>query len=852
MQALRLTILLICFLGFSEVSQARPVDVGGTLEEADRFGNQQAVSSVFEPIAGSVAKAKRSMKPLAQKPKSTYEKVSSWLSSKRKAWFPSAEEKALAKKQQEAGKMLAERKKKLKNLEATLPSYITKDKGIDKQQLEKAREDVTKLGTSVVTPAIAPDGKIPLNKAGVPVAEAFDKKKKGKKTIPVVKEKIAKLNVGRPEQILASDLALEGFQPAKIKAQQVKALKSPLIHPEKKTLDVIASATFDQAFEPGDPRSAVKFDSKLVTQKMVDQVQLVLASERPVDLKAHDEMTANQFKMLAAMIMYNKGDKCEVLLGLFEELREVDDLRNAATFHLGACAQTLKLYSSGHHYLSKLIKSENAEYAEKSLLLLVKDLPRDYESEFAKMVLALKNKGIITKAIQDSVFYRVSKGSFHKGDLKTAKLYANKVSAKSKFYKDARFVKAVSDYALGQMSEAEAELKNLRSLLINEGSSDDNMLSLTAVNLARIQFQQGRYASAVKTFAKVKKSHSLWVTALVEQGWAQIMVDDPAGAIGNMYSLHSPFFKGVYKPESYVVRTIGYLNICQYGDAYKTLSMMEDKYRPWNQQIDRYIQTQKLAKNYYKTVTKYLRGDRKLAVDGLPYQVIREMARHKDFLNAQKSINFNFDEIDRYPSVVARINKERSKYLDRLNKAKKRLRRAMFNLKQAKVDKTLAPRMSTFRSQIAQENGIIEGYKYLVGMMDDSKRRYRRVRAAAEGRLDKRQYNLRERAGKALYAHLSDMNTSINRFLTNNEFLRYEVFAGSGQNIRYQVAGGNTSGKAKRIPASVKPKKSLDWSFSGEYWEDEIGSYRSSLKNNCPQEARGRSLPKRRDDQANL
>ncbi|MEO0336025.1 MAG: tetratricopeptide repeat protein, partial [Pseudomonadota bacterium] len=542
MVAIRLTFLLICFVGFSQVSQARPVDVGGTLEEADRFGNQSAVSKALEPIAGTVTRAKRTLKPLAKKAKSTFDKMSSWLDTKRKAWFPTDEETELANLKEEARKKQAERKKKLDSLEAALPSYKTPDKGITKKQLEQAKKDVGKLGTSVVAPALAPDAKLPVNKSGIPYAEAFDKKKKGKRTIPVVKEKIALLNVGRPEQIAASDLSLQGFQPKKVEVQEAKALKSPEIYPEKKTLKVIASATYDLAKEPGDPRKAVKFESKLVTQKMVDEVQLVLGSEVPVDVKNYDKITANQFKMLAAMILYKKGNKCELLLGLFEELRDVDDLRNPATFHLGACAQKLKLYSTAYHYLSKLIKTENADFAEKSLLILAKDLPRDYETEFAKMVLALKNKGIITKSIQDAVFYRVAKGSFHKGDMKTAKLYAKKVSERSEFSKDARFVKAVADYALGQMGEAEAELKGLRKQLAREGSSDKNMLSLTAVNLARIQFQQGKYAAAVKTFGKVKKSHSLWVTALVEQGWAQIMVEDPAGAIGNMYSLHSPFF----------------------------------------------------------------------------------------------------------------------------------------------------------------------------------------------------------------------------------------------------------------------------------------------------------------------
>ena len=70
--------------------------------------------------------------------------------------------------------------------------------------------------------------------------------------------------------------------------------------------------------------------------------------------------------------------------------------------------------------------------------------------------------------------------------------------------------------------------------------------------------------------------------------------------------------------------------------------------------------------------------------------------------------------------------------------------------------------------------------------------------------------------------------------LDNNELLRYEVFAGSGENIRYQAAGGET-GSEKRVARTVKPEsKALQWQFDGEYWEDEIGHYRSSLRDNCP------------------
>jgi hypothetical protein len=97
---------------------------------------------------------------------------------------------------------------------------------------------------------------------------------------------------------------------------------------------------------------------------------------------------------------------------------------------------------------------------------------------------------------------------------------------------------------------------------------------------------------------------------------------------------------------------------------------------------------------------------------------------------------------------------------------------------------------------------------------------------------DRRRDQIRDRIEFVLDNRLKKIRADLFRFLDNNELLRYEVFAASGESIRYQVAGGE---KATRIPANVLPKsKSLQWDFDGEYWEDEIGHYRSGLKNNCP------------------
>ena len=96
---------------------------------------------------------------------------------------------------------------------------------------------------------------------------------------------------------------------------------------------------------------------------------------------------------------------------------------------------------------------------------------------------------------------------------------------------------------------------------------------------------------------------------------------------------------------------------------------------------------------------------------------------------------------------------------------------------------------------------------------------------------------LREAAGVAIGKRIVEMKSEVKRYLENNELLRYEIFAGAGENIRYQVAGGETA-PANRVPANVKPTKILNWEFDGEYWEDEIGNYRSQAQDNCPQKGK--------------
>jgi hypothetical protein len=87
-----------------------------------------------------------------------------------------------------------------------------------------------------------------------------------------------------------------------------------------------------------------------------------------------------------------------------------------------------------------------------------------------------------------------------------------------------------------------------------------------------------------------------------------------------------------------------------------------------------------------------------------------------------------------------------------------------------------------------------------------------------------------------------NLEKDLTHWLDQSELLFYEIHNGAGEHLRYQMASTDET----RSPASVEiakfKKEDLDqqWAFDGEIWEDEVGHYRSSLKNVCPEDEKTR------------
>ena len=646
-------------------------------------------------------------------------------------------------------------------------------------------------------------------------------------------EEIPRLHVGNERAVRVSDYALDERSQTTMNSRVVHPFPSPdlLLNTQMKALTTITTGV-PVSHGAAQIRDVVFGPKGKVSRQEFDRLVLALAPERPFSLTKFKELTGEEIRFLSGLLLFNQGDKCPVAVGLFHKLSKAKGYEAEADYYLAMCSRKLGLSTDFYDRTRQILETQDVYYSRKILKEIGYEIPYELTSSLGLALFkAASNPKIMAdldaKTLGDIAFILADFGA-STDRYKTALEWSKKVPAKHPRYLQARFIEALSEYQSGAKDKA---LK-MQEQLITELSADKSnaeFQALVALNVARMYFQEQNFKPAHESFLKVYKDHPMWLQSLTELGWSQLMSGDFEGAIGNMYSIQSPFFSAVYKPESYVIRTIGYLNLCQYGDAYKTLSMMEHDYKPQLEKMEKYTAS---SPSYYQTVRNFMNAPKKATeVDGLPLPVVREMARHRDFTNLQKALNRQSDERGIYANLDGAVGVHLKRAQGLVTSARGRIARLRADL--TKITKT--PALEGTRGEkvalLDKELDDLNDYFFQIDLYNEAKAALPSYRSDVIGGADQRLAGMRSSMEKILSTRLLKMKTELSRYVDNNELLRYEVFSGAGENIRFQVAGGST---ANRIPASVLPKsKSLQWDFDGEYWEDEIGHYRSGLKNNC-------------------
>lgn len=661
----------------------------------------------------------------------------------------------------------------------------------------------------------------------VPAFEIYQKKVvKGKVEVFRVKS-IPRLDVGEEPTVAATE-----NKPIALPATRAPANVSVVRLTSPSPISVEKFLTKGPVAPAADAKAVVQVDPafKAPAVAALDPFQPPQFDPIKPEVTNLENMSPVQLKLLQALIFLEVQKSYNMALALFSELTDDKEVATEATYQLGLTSKALGLYSEYKTQMMKVLKANSKDWQKKATISLAQSAQQGDLALVSQLDPRIEDLKLeYGQDIKDADQYQMNRAKYYleKNNLTMANAAVEEVPLTSPLALDSQFLHSVILYKGGQLQEAiQLQTQVVKTLM--EKNPQSELKSIAALTLARMHFQASQYKEAYDTYLKVDKTNPEWTQAMIEQAWSQILAEDYEGAAGNMFSLHTDFFKNSFAPESYVIRTVGYLNLCQYGDGARVISEFKRKYAPVQKQMAEYTSHMNSESSYYDTVKTFAKNPDQKMVDGLPRNFIFELARHPSFVSEQKMINSSEDEIARYNKITLELIKKERDIIKAQNDV-----RAQFAEIKKKMDKATAEQKVALTDEYNFQNKRLLSYQIQLHIAKRARGSIKELRAQGIARLDEDKKAFKTKANQAIKTRFNAMLTTLKNTLDQSEVLNYELYAGAGEHIRYQMAGGDITDKEHQ---ELKPeeKKSVQWEFKGEVWEDELGHYRSGLKNVCP------------------
>jgi len=168
----------------------------------------------------------------------------------------------------------------------------------------------------------------------------------------------------------------------------------------------------------------------------------------------------------------------------------------------------------------------------------------------------------------------------------------------------ARFVDGTALYALGSEPQALDAFKDVIRLTNprKTAQSDARVRELAFLQLARIHYEHKQNRYAIWYFGKMPWGEPLWLEGLWESSYAHYRIGDYEKALGNLLTLHSPFFVDEYFPESYILKAVIYFENCRYPEARSILEDFTRRYEPVYQELVRLTARKVPPSTFYEEI----------------------------------------------------------------------------------------------------------------------------------------------------------------------------------------------------------------------------------------------------------
>ncbi len=331
----------------------------------------------------------------------------------------------------------------------------------------------------------------------------------------------------------------------------------------------------------------------------------------------------------------NKADRLKAEFGLAESLRNLD-----------------LLYSASAYYSYIVRRGPGAKNPFFKNAIVTLGVINSTVSLGPSHVLALFKDSLPPASVPQAAkgFYHYYKGieAYREQKYQKASQQFQLVPEGSEYSGWAEFHLGVIAGISGNPSRAIAKFEGVLRKSSNS-SRDAGMYEVTLLNLARVHYEAKRFRKAIQYYAQIPRDSDNWLEAIWESSWAFFLTQKHNNTLGNIHTIHSPFFVNRFYPESYILQAITFLRVCLYDETKKSLIGFQTRYQGVFADIKSILRKYKrLPKQFFRLVYDYDEGVLKDFPNA--WSILDKLSRTDNYKIANDTIRFADRELARLDS----------------------------------------------------------------------------------------------------------------------------------------------------------------------------------------------------------
>jgi tetratricopeptide (TPR) repeat protein len=378
------------------------------------------------------------------------------------------------------------------------------------------------------------------------------------------------------------------------------------------------------------------------------------AKARPVKKETSDDAapvrgldvsgrSASKQRLAAAKKFFSDKNYETAALAYSEILRDVNlaDGHDEARYQLAKCLAKMGLYHSALAKFGEILGkgSDGSKYFHTSLEWLFYIGKRMVNEKGILMQVARFSNERFPPAYEDKFHYLLAKYAYERGK---ALSEAGQVAEAKKSYNEARrlantvrppptgkplpaagvegeeelestnvfarakFVEGLVLYALGNKEGALESFKDVVRITNPRRTRvrDDKVREQAFLQLARIHYEHRQNRYAIFYYSKMPWGEPNWLEGLWESSYAHYRIGDYEKSLGNLITLHSPYFREDYFPESHILKAIIYFENCRYREARAILEDFNSMFEPVHSELTRITSRSGTPASYFEEIER--------------------------------------------------------------------------------------------------------------------------------------------------------------------------------------------------------------------------------------------------------